>query len=88
MMRGQKRRGSCTVLWQLPHPPALQTTVQHADADVAASSHWSALFYHSLSHLFGISSTLTALYNIIYICDSKYTFIAIIVSCEVVELQP
>lgn len=31
MMRGQKRRGSCTVLWQLPHPPALQTTVQHAD---------------------------------------------------------
>lgn len=25
----------------------------------------SALFYHSLSHLFGISSTLTALYNII-----------------------
>lgn len=27
----------------------------------------SALFYHSLSHLFGISSTLTALYHIIYL---------------------
>lgn len=58
---------------------------------VAASSHWLALCRLSSIIRFLIYLEFhqhSRLYTTLYICDSKYTFIAIIVSCEVVELQP